>query len=97
MLVAMGLSVYCCCDFCVGLFVTGVSLLDVLVGLHAGTPLRLFILLLAGSHGGVWTLSLVMSAVERETRVPHSDLLWTRVFSGFLMKLLNLWGMMRVC
>ena len=42
-----------CCGFCVGLFVTGVSLLDVIVDLHAGTPLRLFILLLAGSHSGV--------------------------------------------
>ena len=48
-----------CCGFCVGLFVTGVSLLDVIVDLNAfssglcGKPLRLFILLLAGSHSGV--------------------------------------------
>ena len=61
--------------FCVGLFVTGVSLLDVLVDLNAGKPLRLFILLLAGSHSGVWALCLVLSACENggRTRVPHSN------------------------
>ena len=42
-----------CCGFCVGLFVTGVSSFVVFVGLNAGKPLRLFILLLAGSHSGV--------------------------------------------
>ena len=41
-----------CCGFCVGLFVTGVSSFVVFVGLNAGKPLRLFILLLAGSHSG---------------------------------------------
>ena len=48
-----------CCGFCVGLFVTGVSLFVVIVDLNSlssalcGKLLRLFILLLAGSHSGV--------------------------------------------
>ena len=64
-----------CCGFCVGLFVTGVSSFVVFVGLNAGKPLRLFILLLAGSHSGVWALYVVLSACENgaRTRVPHSN------------------------
>ena len=70
----------CSCGFCVGLFVTDVSLLllSLILTLSSalcGKPLRLFILLLAGSHSGVWALCLVLSACENggRTRVPHSN------------------------
>ena len=79
--------------FCVGLFVTGVSLFVVIVDLNSlssalcGKPLRLFILLLAGSHSGVWALHVVLSACEdgARTRVPHSNPVTdARLFLDFL-------------
>ena len=78
--------------FCVGLFVTGVFFV-VIVDLSAfssglcGKPLRLFILLLAGSHSGVWALHVVLSACEdgARTRVPHSNPVTdARLFLDFL-------------
>ena len=93
-----------CCGFCVGLFVTGVSLFVVIIDLNAfssalcGKPLRLFILLLAGSHSGVWALYVVFSACENgaRTRVPHSNPVTdARLFLDFY-EIAESLGMMRV-
>ena len=90
----------CCCGFCVGLFVTGVSLLDVIVELctqvhHYVFSFCYWLVPIVGSGRYMWCFRRVR--MERGLGFHIRIQLRTRgFFSGFLMKLLNLWGMMRV-